>query len=283
MVLDSCGTYEETTHNIESTTNNIEETTTDIVEETTEKTTEYVVGEIDLFDDYGRWSYDIYDSGAVYSQGVSGINEDYYHTLPEMEEYNSGKIVIGDSRCFQMGIFEQENNIDDYAVFAVWGGHYVLGRGFNILSESNLEDVRQCFESQIESKGECTIFLFSSVNDYNYSENNNEGNIEAVVSAALTLSEFRYEKDGKTYLPNIKIIGFDGCVDNGELYGTPSETFNMYIEDFSNKLQEQLREAGFSNYTTVMDIVGGKAGFVSDGLHYDELTIYRLGKYISER
>ena len=288
LFLGGCGKNSNTDNNKNETEVSTIEITTQYVEESTEGISwkdsyEYVDYGIDLFDDYERWSYDVYNSGSITSQGVDGINEDYYHTLQDMEAYNSGKIVIGDSRCCQMGIFEQVYDINEYAVFAVWGGHYVEGRGFNILADTNLMDIENCIISQFENTGSCIIYLFSSVNDYDYTNQKNETNYDAFVAAANKLKEFKVEIDGVEYSPEIRIIGFAGCNEEGDLYGTPSDEYNRYIEEYSNTVKDMLKNEGFNDYTTVMDILGDNLGFTLDRLHYNEKTIYELTDYICER
>lgn len=57
------------------------------------------------FSEYTEWAEKIgYSEGMLNAEGVSGINQDYFHTLPNMQEYSSGRIVVGDSRCCQLGM-----------------------------------------------------------------------------------------------------------------------------------------------------------------------------------
>ena len=40
-----------------------------------------------------------YPQNMLVPMGVEGINQDYFHTLPDAPGYTSGKIIIGDSRA----------------------------------------------------------------------------------------------------------------------------------------------------------------------------------------
>jgi len=58
--------------------------------------------EYTVLDDYQKWAKDVgYPQNMLVPMGVDGINQDYFHTLPDAPGYTSGKIVIGDSRCCQ--------------------------------------------------------------------------------------------------------------------------------------------------------------------------------------
>ena len=134
--------------------------------------------------EYQLWAINAgYPQGSLTPLGWEGINQDYYHSLPWSAGYNSGKIVIGDSRSCQLGIYQERTGRADYAVFAVWGGHYVSGTGTPIMSEMLLSDFEQCFHEQIKTNGNCTVFFFATVNDYDYLYNNNSGFISAAVSS----------------------------------------------------------------------------------------------------
>lgn len=79
--------------------------------------------EFDSFYNYTEWAEKIgYPSGLLCADGSSGLNQDYFHTPIDTESYNSGCIVIGDSRCCPLGIYQSRMNSSDFAVFAVWGG-----------------------------------------------------------------------------------------------------------------------------------------------------------------
>ena len=235
--------------------------------------------------DYGGWAEDTgYGSGMLISQGADSITDDRYHTLPEAEEYSSGKIVVGDSRCCQMGIFQQINSMTDFAVFSVWSGHYAEDVGFPIINDEILDEIGDCFARQLESKGECTIYLFATVNDYNYTDNDNSSNIESLLWAANQLRDLTCIVGGKDEVhPTVKIIGFAGGTDEFDIFGSiPHDEFNRYIDDYNANLMEALENEDFKDNTTVGDILGDKLGFLDDGLHYDGASIDALCEYIAE-
>lgn len=234
---------------------------------------------LDEFDNYSKWSQMGNESGTLISQGEDGMNGDYYHTLSGMSAYSSGKIVIGDSRCVQLGLYEEACGYDDFAVFAVWGGHYNEWCDYRILDDENFSDIRACFEEQVRQTGKCKIYMFATINDYDYIGSANEGNIDIAVDAAKRLSEMSTTYMGKEVCPDIRVIGFAGCDEEDGLYGIPGYTYNGLIDDFNSRLSDKLGEAGFYGFMTVADIVGS-AGFISDGLHYDEETVKGLIGYI---
>ena len=234
------------------------------------------------FDDYLTWAKEVgYSSGSLLARGVNGINQDIYRTLPEQAGYESGKIVIGDSRSCQLGIYEQHCGRNDTAVFAVWGSHYADSSPKALDSET-LADIRECFGSQIRRCGRSTIYLFATVNDYYYNGYSNSGNIAAAVSAAKTLKGLTCEYGGVTYSPQVVIVGIEGCDPNRKLFGSIDPTyFNGYIADYNSRLKAAAEEEGFGCFITVDEMAGGSVGFIDDGLHYDEKTLDKIGSYIA--
>ena len=71
-----------------------------------------------------------------------------------------------------MGIFQHRNGSADHATFAVWGGHYTSGTGCDTMNEDLINEVEDCFKAQIEACGKCKIYLFATVNDYDFRKNN---------------------------------------------------------------------------------------------------------------
>ena len=123
--------------------------------------------------DYQMWAeYVGYSQGLLVPQGIAGINQDYFHSFPGSPGYTSGKIVIGDSRSCQLGIYQNRMGSEDFAAFAVWGGHYVNGSGTPALTWQILSEIEQCFQEQIRTNGKSIVFFFATVNDYNYFGNN---------------------------------------------------------------------------------------------------------------
>lgn len=253
--------------------------------ETTTENQNYQLTRFDKFSDYTSWAeYTGYPSGLLETGGVLGINQDYFHTLPDTGEYDSGRIVIGDSRCCQLGIYQQRAGLNDHATFAVWGGHYISGYG-GIMTDEYFLEVERCFQSQIRSCQKSTIYFFATVNDYDCWNNNNSSYIDSAVSTAERLASMSYEMNGVVYQPDVFVIGFDGCWLNGDLFGTPQDVFNRYVQDYNDKLRNACSASPYlqGRFTTVMDIVGGKAGFIDDGLHYSDDTLEAIRAYISKR
>ncbi|MBR1739199.1 MAG: hypothetical protein IJ737_02810 [Ruminococcus sp.] len=233
------------------------------------------------FQDYTDWANEEgYGSGTLTAGGVSGINQDAYRTLPGTAAYTSGRIVVGDSRCCQMGIYEQVRGEEDFADFSVWGGHFSRSSSPDILGGGGLEAIRDCFETLCAEGKDCTVYLFATVNDYDYASNNNEAYITAAADAAAEIAGMRCSMNGEEVSPRVVVIGFDGCWDTAPLFGIPQEDFNRYLYDYSDRLRTALAERGLTEYTTVMEINGGKAGFIDDGLHYDEATLERLCGFV---
>ena len=60
---------------------------------------------------YQEWAKQIgYPQNVLDALGVNGINQDYYHTPAADPAYTSGRIVVGDSRCCQLAIYQQRKN-----------------------------------------------------------------------------------------------------------------------------------------------------------------------------
>lgn len=234
--------------------------------------------------DYGDWEQTVgYSSGLLTPQGVDGINQDAFRTLPSQDAYRSGKIVIGDSRCCQLGIYEARADRYDFAAFAVWGGHY--GMNYNILDDAAFSAVEACFAEQIRTCGACDIYLFATVNDYDYKTNQNDDNIRDFVSAAVRLQGMTCTLDGKTCAPKLTVIGFDGARPSGTVFRIPYEEFNAYIADYNAKLEAAVRGNSLLGgagvrFVTVPQITGGNTDFIADGLHYGDCTLHQILSFI---
>ena len=233
--------------------------------------------------DYLLWAVNTgYPQGYLMPLGLAGINQDYFHSLPRSAGYNSGKIVIGDSRSCQLGIYQERTGRTDYAVFAVWGGHYASGTGTPIMTDMLLSDFEQCFHEQIKTNGNCTVFFFATVNDYDYQYNNNNGFISAAVSSAEMIASMSYEYDGKIYHPEVIVIGFDGA---GENFGIPGYVFNRYVDSYNSELHDAVNNNAAlhdtaSFFTTVPEITDGKTTFISDELHYSDAVLQKINDFI---
>lgn len=233
--------------------------------------------------DYQTWAINTgYPQGLLTPWGGAGVNQDYFHSLSGSTEYSSGKIVIGDSRSCQLGIYQERKGMTDYAVFAVWGGHYVSETGTPVMTELFLSDFEQCFHEQIITNRKCTVFFFATVNDYDYLNNYNSGNISAAVSSAEMIASMSYEFEGSIYYPEVIVIGFDGA---GSNFFIPLEVFNQYVDSYNRELHKAVNNsvvlkntAAF--FTTVPEITEGKTAFISDDLHYSDATLQKINDYI---
>ena len=238
--------------------------------------------------DYQSWAVNEgYPRGLLTPIGVYGINQDYFHSLPDSAGYASGRIVIGDSRCCQLGIYQDRTGADDYAVFAVWGGHYVSGTGTSILTGGSLYEIEQCFQEQIRTRGKSTVFFFATVNDYDYAGNYNAGSVSAAVSAAEMIASMSYSYEGHVYHPEVIVIGFDGGQTTGDVFGIPQAVFNRYVASYNEELRAAVNNSAVlketaERFTTVPEITGGQTSFISDGLHYSDAALQMIAGHISD-
>ena len=248
---------------------------------------EAATAEFTVLDDYQKWAKEVgYPQGMLAAMGVDGINQDYFHTLPDAPGYTSGKIVIGDSRCCQLGIYEQRTGADDFADYAVWGGHFLPGAEPPAMTEEQFSEVERCFQEQIKSCGECSIYFFATVNDYDYIGNENDLSISAAVSTAEKLGNMSCQKEGKLYRPEVIVIGFDGGAGD-VLQRIPAQEFNRYVDNYNEKLRTAVNDSPLLQqnaeyFTTVPEITGGRTGFNEDGLHYSDDTLKEIVDYILE-
>lgn len=69
---------------------------------------------------------------------------------------------------------------------------------------------------------------------------------------------------------------------NGDLFGTPQDVFNRYVQDYNDKLRNACSASPYlqGRFTTVMEIFGGKACFIDDGLHYSDDTLEAIRAYM---
>ena len=238
--------------------------------------------------DYQMWAANTgYPQGLLVPMGITGVNQDYFHTLPGSPGYASGRIVIGDSRSCQQGIWQNRTGSDDYAVFAVWGGHYVSGTGTPALTAEHLYEIGQCFQEQVRTQGKSTVFFFATVNDYDYYGNGNSAYIAAAVASAETIASMSYEYEGTVYHPEVIVVGFDGGRRTGDIFGIPQDVFNRYIESYNTELRDAVNNSpvlkeNASLFTTVSEITGGETGFISDGLHYSDSTLQAIAEYMAD-
>jgi hypothetical protein len=234
--------------------------------------------------DYQNWAVETgYPGKELIANGVEGINSDWYITLPESPGYESGRIVIGDSRCVQLGIYEQRTGGDDYAVFAAWGGHY-LDMDPYLGDVWFQRKVTECFRKQVETTGKCDLYFFPTVNDYDFRENRNEAPAQAAVKWAEQYASMHYEYEGKDVYPSVTVIGIVAGAKNGTVLRYPAEEFNRYESDYNALLKETVMNSEVlhdAEWTTVPEILNNETGFIPDGLHYNDETLKKLADYIS--
>lgn len=242
----------------------------------------------DTFDstsDYQAWTLDEgYKSGAFTDSATGRIDPGVFRTKPGMAGYDSGRIVIGDSRCCQLGMYSLRAGGDGYAVFAVWGGHYT--DDYPIIPDDGFYgEVEACFRAQVSAKGRCELCFFATVNDYDHVSNNNAANIAAAIECAERLASMKCAYNGGEVSPTVTVIGIEGCGSGGIRYGLDPDVFNTYIEDYNAELGKAVLASGLLSesarrYTTVPEIMHGAAGFIDDGLHYDDRTLKTLAEFI---
>lgn len=240
--------------------------------------------EFTALSNYQDWAANIgYPQKMLEPMGVEGINQDYFHTLPDAPGYSSGRIIVGDSRCCQLGIFAQRKETADFAAFAVWGGHYQEPS----MTDTLWNDLEACFRKQMQETGKCTVFLFATVNDYDYQQNDNAENIAAVISLGERIAALTDTADGVKRSPQVIVIGFDGGRTDAPIFGIPQEDFNRYIGNYNEMLAQAVRDSNVlkpnaESFTTVPAITGGSTGFIADGLHYSDSTLQTITDYIRD-
>ena len=216
-----------------------------------------------------------YSSGLLSDDGPEGLNQDRFYTLPGKPGYDSGRIVVGDSRCCQLGIYERRAGSGEYAVFAVWGGHYTEMEPY-LPTEEFYKEVEACFQRQIRKRGASELFFFATVNDYDVTGEYNAQNVAAAIACAERLASMRYVYKGREYAPTVTVIG---------IAGASWEGFNLSVDEYNELLKNAVSESEVlrdtaSRFTTVPELTEDNVGFINDGLHYDDSTLKTLAEYI---
>ena len=215
---------------------------------------------------------------------VNAYNQQVYRTHPLSQSYTSGRIVVGDSRCCQLGLYQQQTGGHAFAVFALTGGHYVNTMPY-ICTDEFYQSVEDCFHAQIEAKGKCEIFFFATVNDYDFINNENEENVDSAITCAEKLASMQYEYNGKYYRPTVTVIGIVAGSRDHPVIGYESRIFNRYEGRYNRLLRRKLLKSPILKdsayrWTTVPEILKNRIEFTEDGLHFDESTLRRLASYI---
>ncbi len=224
--------------------------------------------------DYDEWARDVgYPGGELRALGFEGLYMDAYETRPCSPGYASGRIVVGDSRCVQMGIYAQRAGADAYAVFAVWGGHYAQEEPY-LPTDAFYRAVEDCFKTQIAEKGRCELYFFATINDCDPSGEGNAGRMLDAVRCAERLAGMECAKNGRVCSPKITFVGVAGSANT--LQSGAVEECNALLKAELEK-SDALRGARF---VTVQEITGGYVGFINDGLHYDDAVLKALADYI---
>ena len=216
-------------------------------------------------------------------QGETAESGDYMTPADDTEADASGRIVIGDSRCCQLGFYQQKHDRHDFAVVGVWGGHYMNAAEPQIITDDSFEQIKACFERQIESTGSSTIYFFATVNDCGPSDSENQ--IQSAVKAAERLAGLTYQKDNGICQPEIVVIGFAG-VENEDPDDESSSEFNRRCDTFNDMLlgaaaADPLLSKNADRFTTVPAICKGSVSFAADGLHYNETTVRQITDYLA--
>lgn len=244
--------------------------------------------DFDVISDYQDWADETgYPSGSLTDEGVTGVYQDTFRTQPGEPGYDSGRIVIGDSRCCQLGIYALRAGLKIHATFAVWGGHYT-DREPRIPTDEFYAEVEACAKRQIEVCGDCVVFFFATVNDYDWEENSNAENIAAALACAERIGQMSCERDGKTRYPRLVIIGIEGGAEDSR--GWLPEDFNRYVDAYNAELQnaligefsEKLSARGGYAFLPLRQMTGGVLDFIDDGLHYGDMTLRAIENYIRQ-
>ncbi len=235
--------------------------------------------------DYTAWAKETgYPGGLLTPMGVNGINQDYFRTPEASAGYRSGRIIVGDSRCCQLGIAQERANRGDFAVFAVWGGHFA-GESAGTMTELLWEDMVQCFRTQIESCGKSVICLFASVNDFDFISGQNDSKIADTVRTAERIAALSYEYGGKICHPEVIVVGFDGGQTDAPVIGYDPAVFNRYVPAYNEALYKAVCESSLlsgnaGSYTDVPSVTCGRTDFIADGLHYGDSTLSAVTAFI---
>lgn len=172
--------------------------------------------------------------------------------------YDSGKVVIGDSRTCQL--WNQSKKGASYS--SVWGGHYGYGKDLQIDSESHLKNVKKYVRNTIKKTGNCDVYIFATVNDYN-GVGSYSGAINNLMSLADKVSEFEY-KDTK---PNIYIVSLKGSK-------------GVSVSNYNKSLKSKVKSHGYTykNIEKALDTKNTKNVYLSDDLHYNDTALKNIIK-----
>ena len=184
---------------------------------------------------------------------------------------NSGRLIIGDSRCYQL----YEMNSKAASFVAVWGGHF--GHGYpdeyTINTAARRKDMKKYVKATIKAKGKCNVFIFATINDYNYGSGYN-GRINRFIQQAREIKNWSFKYNGKAVKPKVyivKLIGFE-----------PEQAeYNYNIADFNKRLVKLAKKNKITTLDFSSCLQGKYQGYKAPwDLHYSKTTLKKMWKRI---
>lgn len=198
---------------------------------------------------------------AVETQAQIRYGNNGYHCLNDNTD-SSSILVIGDSRCCQM--YNYDNESASYV--SVWGGHYGYGgSNMQIDHSSASKYAKEYIEKTLVAHGECDVFIFATVNDYNGGNFDKEKNPAGnhIINYAKELSKIEVKR-GSTYVkPDVRIVSLVGG-------------FGKDVESFNDELWGLCAETDDIGFLSINETVGEKEDYLGDNLHYSENAILKI-------
>ena len=177
--------------------------------------------------------------------------------------YNSGRLVIGDSRTCQL----YNLNPTGASFVSTWGGHYAYGgEKYQIDYRTKVTTMKKYAIDTIKTKGYCNIYIFATVNDYNGDDKyktwaNNV--IRLAENACKWSTKYKY----KTVKPKVYVVSLVGSK------GKSVDNYNDYLKE---KVLDNKNLIGYIDITDCLD--GSNSGYSSDNLHYNDKTLNNIWK-----
>lgn len=176
-----------------------------------------------------------------------------------VKNYQSGRLIIGDSRCCQL--WNAKKNGSSFV--SVWGGHYGYGgSSLQINTDSQQNMMKSIVQNTIKQVGHCDVYVFATVNDYNGSGSYTSA-ANHVINQAKTAMKWTAKYGGKTVKPQVYVVSLVG----GK--GKNVSSYNTYL-----KLQAAKVNCKFLSITKCL--TGSNSGYRSDGLHYNDATLKNI-------
>lgn len=184
---------------------------------------------------------------------------------------DTARLVIGDSRCYQLYRYHKAGA----SFVAVWGGHYGEGCGeaYTINSAARRKHMKKYVRASIKAKGRCTVFIFATINDYNYGQGYN-ARMNKLIQQARELKELSYEYKGKQVSPKVyivKLIGFE-----------PEQAeYNAGIDRYNKRLTRLAKRNHISTLDLSGCLEGENQGYKAPlNLHYNRTTLKNMWKIL---